>query len=59
VRDALRALEAEFGKDVIDQTKRRFRDADQDVYAATMKEHEDRVSDLFGDPSSRRELAAG
>ncbi len=47
VREALTALEPEFGRENIEETKRRFREADQEVYAATMKEHEDRVGELF------------
>jgi bacterioferritin (cytochrome b1) len=54
VRDALKAMEPKWGKDYIDETKRKFRDADQEVYEKTMKEHEDRIGELF---SARQKVA--
>lgn len=46
VRDALDKMEPEYGKECIEDTIKRFWDADQEVYANTMKEHEERVKDL-------------
>lgn len=46
VRDALKTMEPEFGKEHIEKTIKRFWDADQEVYAKTMLEHEERVKDL-------------
>ncbi len=46
VHDALVGMEAEFGKEYIEQTVKRFWDADQEVYKRTMNEHEERVRDL-------------
>jgi hypothetical protein len=53
VRDALKALESEYGKEQVEATKRRFAEADRDVYAATMKEHEERVGELLAGSSER------
>lgn len=46
VHDALAKMEPEYGKDYIEQTIKKFWDADQEVYKRTMKEHEERVRDL-------------
>lgn len=46
VHEALTKMEPEFGKEYIDQTIKKFWDADQEVYNRTMKEHEERVRDL-------------
>ncbi len=47
VGDALRSLIPEFGKEIIDQTVQRYREADQKVYQQTLQEHEDRISHLI------------
>ncbi len=44
VREALRDMAADYGKDHIRATVRRFEQADREVYAATINEHEQRVS---------------
>lgn len=44
VRDALKDMAAEYGRDHIRATVRRFEQADREVYAATISEHEQRVS---------------
>lgn len=44
VRDALRDMASEYGRDHIRATVRRFEAADREVYAATIGEHEQRVS---------------
>jgi len=49
VKKALESLEPEYGKGTIEQTIERFRAADREVYANTMKEHEERLRALFGD----------
>ena len=43
IASALRHLEGEYGKELIDATLKRFRDADQEVYSKTILEHEERV----------------
>ena len=47
VSDALRNLAPEFGKDLIDQTIQRYRQADQEVYSKTLLEHEERIVHLL------------
>ncbi|MGI8759032.1 MAG: ferritin-like domain-containing protein [Acidimicrobiales bacterium] len=46
VRDALVDLESRFGKDHIDATLRRYRQADREVYAETLVEYEQRLGFL-------------
>ncbi len=46
IRDALKAMETEYGKETIDGTIARFLDADREVYEKTVREHEDRVREL-------------
>jgi len=59
VRGALKALEPDYGKAEIEATKKKFGEADREVYAKTMKEHEERIGELFATASQRDELAAG
>jgi hypothetical protein len=59
VRDALKSLEPEFGKDHVEATRRRFWEADQEVYAAMRKEHEQRIGELFAHSDKPDRLAAG
>ena len=47
VRAALHGMEAEYGKDVIDATVRRFWEADQEVYRKTVEEHAERVQSII------------
>ena len=47
VRDALTGMEARYGKDTIADTLRRFKEADREVYAKTLAEHEDRLGFLL------------
>lgn len=47
VRDALSDLEARFGKDHVEGTLRRYRQADQEVYAQTLSEYEERLGFLL------------
>ncbi|MBW3626186.1 MAG: ferritin-like domain-containing protein [Actinobacteria bacterium] len=47
VRDALTGMEEQFGKDHITDTLRRYREADQEVYAHTLAEHEGRLGFLL------------
>lgn len=47
VRDALTDMEGRFGKDTITETLRRYRQADRDVYAHTLAEHEARLGFLL------------
>ena len=46
IHDALRKMEPEYGKDLMDATLKRFWQADQDVYSKTMREHEERIAEL-------------
>jgi hypothetical protein len=48
IHGALKHMETEYGKDVIEATLGRFWQADQDVYSKTMREHEERMTDLAG-----------
>lgn len=47
IKGALHALEPEYGKAEIEATLRRYREADQTVYANTMREHEERIHALL------------
>ena len=47
IRDALKGMESEYGKDTIDDTIERFLEADREVYEKTVREHEERVRELF------------
>ncbi len=47
VRDALVAMEDEYGADAVAAAKTRFRQADERVYRTLLAEHADRVTDLF------------
>ncbi|MDX1432027.1 MAG: ferritin-like domain-containing protein [Gammaproteobacteria bacterium] len=46
IRDALRDMEPEYGKQTIDDTIERFLRADREVYEKTVREHEERVGAL-------------
>jgi len=47
IRDALKGMESEYGKDTIDSTVERFLRADREVYEHTIREHEERVGELI------------
>ena len=47
IRDALKGMEPEYGKDTIDSTMERFLQADRQVYEKTVREHEERVRELL------------
>ena len=47
VRDALTGMEDRFGKDTVAETLRRYREADREVYAQTLAEHEERLGFLL------------
>lgn len=47
IRDALKDMEPTYGKDTIDTTIERFLEADREVYAKTVREHEERVRELL------------
>ena len=47
IRDALKKMESEYGKSAIDETIERFLQADAEVYAKTVREHEERVRELM------------
>jgi hypothetical protein len=46
VRRALRDLEPVYGRESIDGTVRRFREADEEVYRQTVREHDQRIAHL-------------
>ncbi len=46
VRDALAGLEERFGKEHVDATLRRYREADREVYAETLADYEERLGFL-------------
>ena len=48
IRDALRTMESEYGKETIETTLKRFSEADQRVYERTVNEHAERVQHLLG-----------
>ena len=58
VRDALTGMEERFGKEHITDTLRRYKEADQEVYARTLAEHEARLGFLLApdhtEPEARR-----
>ena len=47
VKQALESMEPEYGRETIEKTIERFRAADREVYANTMKEQEERLRALF------------
>jgi hypothetical protein len=47
IRDALKALEPEYGADLVQATLRRYGEADREVYARTVDEHAQRLEALF------------
>ena len=47
VKEALAQMEIKYGKDLVESTIRRFRQADHEVYAQTMNELEARFGDLL------------
>jgi bacterioferritin (cytochrome b1) len=47
VREALRSLETEYGKEYIEATFKRFWKADQEVYRKTIAEHANRLKELM------------
>lgn len=53
VREALTAMEPEYGREHIAATVRRMTEADETVYAATLSEHAERVAFLFEDGQRR------
>ena len=48
VRDALTGMEDKYGKETIAETLRRYKEADREVYARTLAEHEERLGFLLG-----------
>ncbi len=54
---ALKALEPEYGKDLIEQTFKRFQDADREVYSTVLKEHEERIAELFSSDVALRSVS--
>jgi len=46
ISEALQAMEPKYGKDLINQTLKRFYEADAEVYRKTTQEHEQRLAHL-------------
>lgn len=44
IHEALKRMEPDYGKDIIEATLKRFTEADQEVYQKTMAEHAERLS---------------
>jgi hypothetical protein len=55
IRDALKSMEGEYGKDLIDATLKRFHEADKEVYRTTSQEHEERIKHLIKQKTGRME----
>ncbi len=47
VGKALKSMEGEYGRDTIAASLERYRKADEEVYGAILKEHEQRVAELM------------
>jgi hypothetical protein len=47
IREALKEMEPEYGKDHVNTTLKRYMQADLEVYRKTMAEHEERVGHLI------------
>ena len=54
VKDALKSMEPEYGKEVINAALHRFWQADQHVYGKILQEHEQRVEHLLKKPHERK-----
>lgn len=48
IHDALKKMETEYGKELIETTLRRFQAADREVYSKTIQEHEERIQSIIG-----------
>ncbi len=48
IHRALKEMEPEYGRETVEATLRRFREADLDVYGRTMREHEHRIEHIIG-----------
>jgi bacterioferritin (cytochrome b1) len=55
VRDALAGMEERFGQENVADTLRRFKEADRQVYAKTLEEHEARLGFLLSSQPGDRE----
>lgn len=47
IREALREMEAAHGKELVEKTLRKFKDADREVYQHTMTEHGERIKEIL------------
>ena len=47
IGEALKKMEGEYGKDVVQETLKRFAEADREVYQQTVREHEERIQYLI------------
>lgn len=46
IHDALKRMEPEYGKELIETTLQRFQAADREVYSKTIQEHEERIQSI-------------
>ena len=53
IGEALKKMEGEYGKDIVQATLKRFAEADREVYRQTILEHEERIQHLM---RSKQEL---
>jgi len=47
IRDALHEMENQHGKDLVEKTIRKFKEADREVYSHTMSEHGERIKEIL------------
>jgi len=47
IRDALHEMENQHGKELVENTIRKFKEADREVYSHTMAEHGDRIKEIL------------
>ncbi len=47
IRDALHEMEEKHGKELIEKTQRKFKEADREVYQHTMSEHGERIREIL------------
>jgi bacterioferritin (cytochrome b1) len=47
IRDALKLMEEQHGKELVEKTLRKFKEADREVYSHTMSEHGERIKEIL------------
>ena len=59
IGQALKDMEGQYGAELVQKTIKRFAEADQHVFEATMKEHEERMNELFEHTRRNRMMKKG